>query len=205
MKYAEDDLYRGDFKSILDATLFYRRIISLDSQKRIQYLGLAAPETKTSSARWLIHRYTYDGSTDNLLTDDVADHDASFSKEWDDRTKYGYRVADIVVAADSTLELYDSTSGETEEVAITAGTYSMSKLATTMQTRINANAVVVGWSGATGWTVVYSADTRKFTITTPHISKTFIVKTNTFGAQIGFVSDSSAGLTCTSDTAQTEV
>jgi len=114
-------------------------------------------------------------------------------------------VEDIVVAADSTLELYDSTSGETEEVAITAGTYSMSKLATTMQTRINANAVVVGWSGATGWTVVYSADTRKFTITTPHISKTFIVKTNTFGAQIGFVSDSSAGLTCTSDTAQTEV
>lgn len=205
MKYTKEDLKFGNFKSMFDASPFYKRNMAYDSSKRLQYFGIAAPETLNSEAYWIIHRYTYDGATENMLTDRVADHDASFSKEWDDRDLYGYGVADITVAASAVLTLEDTTTSAEEDVDIPAGTYSMSRLATIVATAINANTTVTGWSAATGWTCVYSAATRKFTIATPHISKEFVVKTDTFAAQIGFSVDSTTGLTATSDTAQTEV
>ena len=64
--------------------------ISYDSSNRTEYVGIAAPSTKSSDAGWSIYLLTYDSTSGGVATREYADGTDAFEFSWDLRTSYDY-------------------------------------------------------------------------------------------------------------------
>lgn len=65
-------------------------VISYDASKRTEYVGIAVPNSATSSDVWSIYRLKYDTTSGGVSIRRYADGTDARDKVWDDKATYTY-------------------------------------------------------------------------------------------------------------------